>query len=493
MAFVHGYSYDVFISYAHVDDQPPVGEEEGWVTTLVGELKKELKRKLGGSGASWWMDESAMAGNIPIPDQILDAVDVSAVLVVFLSAGYLKSEWCHRERNKFLKQVGKRTRSRLFIVEQDNVERSELPNEFGDLLGYPFWEKQKRGTSTRRLGFPKPTPKEEGYYDLVIQLTADLSMELESLAQLQLAAEKSGHDKPVQILEQPVAESRRPVFLAEVTDDLDPQRNELKRYLEQAGLHVLPNRVYAREPTAFRQALEEDLARCDLFVQLLSPMPGKKTQDLSQGYVGLQLECARREKKSILQWRDRTLDTSTIDDSAHAALLKGDTVIAMGIEEFKHEAKKRAFYQPDPSPPKRTDTIYVFVDMESNDSTLADEVIKVLARCGVGYALPLDTNDPGAARRDLEENLLLSDGMIVIYGESTHEWVRHRLLKSMSTLKSRQQPLPVTAIYEGPPEPKKYLAMNLPELEILNCRSGLDERELTRFLKHVRSSKVFDQ
>jgi hypothetical protein len=35
---------DIFVSYAHSDDEPPTGATEGWVTTLKNELQKVLRR-----------------------------------------------------------------------------------------------------------------------------------------------------------------------------------------------------------------------------------------------------------------------------------------------------------------------------------------------------------------------------------------------------------------------------------------------------------------
>ena len=35
MAFVPNYKHDIFVSYAHVDDEPFPGADKGWVTTLL--------------------------------------------------------------------------------------------------------------------------------------------------------------------------------------------------------------------------------------------------------------------------------------------------------------------------------------------------------------------------------------------------------------------------------------------------------------------------
>jgi hypothetical protein len=96
------------------------------------------------------------------------------------------------------------------------------------------------------------------------------------------------------------------VLLAEVTDDLEPMRSQVKRYLEQGGVLVLPTVSYQRGRTEFKAALETDPRRSNLFVQLLGPIPGKLPRDVPDGYGWLQLDCARRLGVQVIQWRSRT-------------------------------------------------------------------------------------------------------------------------------------------------------------------------------------------
>jgi len=57
--YVPNYQHDIFVSYAHVDNEPFAGAEKGWVTTLISNLKNELGRQLGRADAySLWMDYS---------------------------------------------------------------------------------------------------------------------------------------------------------------------------------------------------------------------------------------------------------------------------------------------------------------------------------------------------------------------------------------------------------------------------------------------------
>ena len=46
MAFVPVYNHDVFVSYAHIDDEPLFGAQRGWVTTLINNLEIVVRQKL---------------------------------------------------------------------------------------------------------------------------------------------------------------------------------------------------------------------------------------------------------------------------------------------------------------------------------------------------------------------------------------------------------------------------------------------------------------
>ena len=71
--------HDVFISYAHVDNEPLPPASEGWVNTLVRALKVRLAQKLGRREAcNIWMD-GLLAGNDPEPLGGLNAVPYEAL------------------------------------------------------------------------------------------------------------------------------------------------------------------------------------------------------------------------------------------------------------------------------------------------------------------------------------------------------------------------------------------------------------------------------
>ena len=56
MALLTGYTHDIFVSYAHNDNQPLVSGEEGWVRTLINLLRVRTVEKIGSNALDIWMD-----------------------------------------------------------------------------------------------------------------------------------------------------------------------------------------------------------------------------------------------------------------------------------------------------------------------------------------------------------------------------------------------------------------------------------------------------
>jgi hypothetical protein len=82
--------YDVFVSYAHADDECPRGAEFGWVTTFTEELRKLLRMKIGAQGADIWMDHQ-LTSNDRVTPTLMQTVRESRTIVLFMSRGYLRS------------------------------------------------------------------------------------------------------------------------------------------------------------------------------------------------------------------------------------------------------------------------------------------------------------------------------------------------------------------------------------------------------------------
>jgi hypothetical protein len=487
MAFVPGFEHDIFVSYAHVDDQPAPGVEHGWVTTLVKIVQLRLDALLGRKRAhSLWMDHS-LAQDVRFSEEIMRTLQNTATLLIVLSPGYVASEWCDRERRTFMQLIRQRLDAdqRVFVVQRDVVEDRERPEELKDVRGYQFWE--YRGKRPRILGDPKPRDDDEVYFEKVDDLARDIAKQLKLLKG---GAESGDPDsapavEPVNDRHAVNGDRSTFVYLAEVTDELDGAREEVKRYLDQQGYGVLPERWYPREADAFQQELDRDLAGCSLYAQLLDHLPGKRFQNSTARLVDLQYQRALASGKPILQWRPPTLNLAQIDDNGQRALLEAETVLSVDLEQFKKELLlrlERGFDAAETSPAHDS---FVFVDFSKEDEPEANRLCELLERHGVGYARPMHAGAPHEVRRDLMANFKDCDALIMIYGCNPLVWVREHLRLWLKTKRRRQRPPRALAVCETPPTPKTPLNFRLPEMKVIDCCGGFNEQQLAPFLRSL--------
>ncbi len=495
MAFVPGFEHDIFVSYAHVDDVPLLGVEIGWVTTLVENLKRCLPPFLHRThDFSLWYDHE-LARHVTITPEILDTLEKSATLLVILSHGYLESEWCRRECDAFWQKVKDRpeAKTNVFIVELQSVPLNERPRALSDRLPHKFWSVPVGSKEPRVLGYPTPVPKQDQeYYNKLEDLARELGEELLRLRNKAETPGAAGASQPSETTDE--ANSHLTVYLADPTDDLDLRWDEVKRYLEQVGVRVLPEVLYPREETEFLKSVERDLKQSLLFAQLLSDVPGKKPDPSSGTFASLQHRLAKEAGMPILQWRDPSLSVESVADAEQQALLGGETVLAVDLETFKQQLHERAMSEKKKrEKPKVGDAAgpepFVFVDADKDDRDIADALCNILEQSGCCWAQPIHegVRDPKRVRQDLESYMLLCDGLIVVYGGISYWWVREQLAQWRKMTYLRERRPKAEAVYEGPPpESKQPLGFGSPNMHVIDCRHGLCQDKLQSFLDALK-------
>jgi hypothetical protein len=73
----------LFISYAHIDNQPLTPEQKGWISRFHATLEALLSMRLG-KAARIWRDDK-LQGNDVFADEIVDQFAQTAVLVSVLT------------------------------------------------------------------------------------------------------------------------------------------------------------------------------------------------------------------------------------------------------------------------------------------------------------------------------------------------------------------------------------------------------------------------
>ncbi len=471
MAHVTGFAHDVFVSYSTVDNDVLVADDRGWVDVLLDKLRRELKPRLGGRDLKMFVDHEVMRSSLPITSQLIDAVRSSATLLVVMSPSYLRSPWCDRERRAFLDLVKDRAAGSMIVVRARPVERDRQPEEFRDLRGIDFFASVEGVAAHRLLG--SPDPNERSFIERIVTLSGELAERLDR-------AEQPGR-APV------VPRAGKRVFVAEATDDLEDRESELRRYLDQAGLEVLPS-PQSRYPTtdlaAYEAAVLRELDGCCLFAQVLSTVHGRDLP-FAPGHrlPALQHALARRAGKPVLQWRDRAQPIDTVRDLDHKGLL--DAAQACGIEEFKRAVAEAAL-RPPPEPPRPLPPqVTIFVNADARDHNLALAISNALADLGADcYRMPA-TGSPTDIRIALENNLRDCDGLVLVYGETEFYWVQDQIRHARRLNCMRNPPAPM-AVFEGPPPERPDIPVTIRHLGVVNCRQGINPQELQRFVEQLR-------
>lgn len=494
-ALVSSCRHDLFVAYLSLDDEAPPGVKgAGWVTTLVDNLDWRLRQLCGRSDAlSVWMDET-QAKNPQADTAFQERLRDTATVLLVVSPGFAASGWCHGG-NGFLDAIGAAhlNDDRVFIVECDRVTAEQRPEALGRIRAIPFWTAHEDSTA-RRLGYPQPQPDADfDYYARIDDLARQVHARLSRMAGGR-PTQPATVVAPMESSAASINAGGDAVFLAEVTDDLDPLRDEVQRYLSQAGYEVFPKVWYPREPNAFAAELNRDIQNCLAFVQLLGPFPGKKPPGATQSYPNVQHQAAGHAGLPVLQWRDASLDCGSIPDEAYRTLVEGPQVEAVDLEQFKRDVLKRVAAEKAARDASLTsgvpmqDQAFIFVNVERGDMPIADDLCELLDESGFSYALPMHEGRPDEIRQDLEANLLDCDGLIVVYGEITEQWVREQLRQWRKILFRRDKPLRALAVYEGPPPEKKRLGMKLPKMHVIDCRNGMELGKVRGFLESLGAS-----
>jgi hypothetical protein len=120
MAYVPKCVYDVFLSYAHVDNQ----DGDRWVDRFKKELERVLREELavcvGEQRFVVWQDVERLKPGFALTQSIREALSKTAVVISLYSPNYLASGYCAEERSTFEQLCGDRLRigesSRLINV-----------------------------------------------------------------------------------------------------------------------------------------------------------------------------------------------------------------------------------------------------------------------------------------------------------------------------------------------------------------------------------------
>jgi len=467
MPFLNDYSHDIFISYAHGDNDPELFEG-GWVTKFERKLRASLRHQLGRPA------DIAFDAGLPPNASVERLVEWAARSAVFLVVGsptYIQREFTLRELKAF--GEGNFDQERYFVIELLPLhDGDQYPSSINNQNRMPFYEAPdvrvgpvtfspgdlkftaqinllavKIKDQLRRMKVSEPTYKsEESSVNVVAPQSARKHQDSS------VGGTTSG--TRTQIRAQEPLPCRK-VLLAQQAGDLEIEHRRARTFLEDYGIVVLPEGDYPQGGKEFSEAFAADARRADIFVQLLGSWHGQRPPDLRKGYLETQADLARTAGIEIMQWRHVQLEKSSILDDRHRATLFGPQVRAESFPDFLEAVKKLA----QPTPPTPNLPIFLgkklaFINADTRDLDIGSEIADKLQTDRLSVILRTYSDSARENRAYLAKSMARADAIFVIYGESDPQWVQAQYFEYEDCRRTRDQDPDVVAICLAPPPGK---------------------------------------
>jgi len=489
------YQHDLFISYAHIDNQPLGDRAQGWVTDLHHALEIRLSQLLG-EQPKIWRDEK-LGGADFFDDEIRDALTSAAAMLAILSPRYVRSDYCRLEVIEFLdyleRQGGLRVgnKSRLFKAIKTPIPLDEHPAAIQRLLGFHFFEQEGNGAVHE---FDNLYGQEWGRK--FWQTLEDLAQELAHLFRLMRTVDQPAPGAPG---------SGLTIYLAQTTYDLSEARDSIRRELTQRGHTMLPEQPLPLVGPEVEVQVAADLARSDLAIHLLGVTYGVVPEAAEQSVQEIENRLAAQRSREHglprLIWLPPGTTPTNARQRAFVETLHNEPAAQAGADlletpltELKTVLLDRLalLQQPPPAaaPPAANNDltrIYLIYDEqdEADVAPLEDYLYQIDER--VEIMRPLFGGDPSAMREEHEENLRICRAALLYFGRSDEAWLRAKLrdLRKAPGL-GRQQPMTATGIYIAPPlDPRKTRFRSREVDHIIRSPNGFQRELLGDFLAQL--------
>ncbi len=484
MGYIPGFEYDIFISYAHVDNLTAFGEETGWIEQFHHNLQIQLIKRVGRADIlKIWRDEQ-LDGNQLFDEVIKERVDKSAIFIALTSIGYLESEYCQQELAWFHRKAERETiglsiesRPRIVNVLLNNIPYKKWPEVYGRAAGFSFHDSEKPD----EFGEPS-VPATSLYKKQLRELVDALTKLIKSFSKPDsTSTEKKRED-----------ESKHcDVYIAEVADSLRSVKKRLKSKLAQQGITIFPDVPPPHESRDHKLAVSEAIKNTELSVHMLDELSGAEivgetnvTYPQKQATLGLQFA------KSQLIWVPRHLDIKKIEDEQQRDFLtdiennigkdgkydflRGTTdevyrVIMDKIDELKGAQKSEAV------------AASALLDIHEKDEPLVLDITRSLLEKNIIPYINPYVNTPAENIELLKERLKRVHAVIIIYGKVNSQWVVSRLEETVKIAMIEKIPIRSFCIYLAPPEKGDtdiYSTYSFLKFQLLDNQKGFDPASL---------------
>ncbi|HXU29121.1 MAG TPA: hypothetical protein VN851_00970 [Thermoanaerobaculia bacterium] len=489
---------DLLISYAHIDDQPLLEGQAGWVSTLHRILEIRVAQLLGETPRIW--RDPKLQGNDFVQQTILvEQLPKVALLLTVLSPRYIQSEWCTLELEEFCRAsaisggIRIADKARIFKVIKTPIPRERHPESLKPLLGYEFFVVDPQSGRPRELFQASGPDAERAFLAKLDDLAYDIAKLLELLKHGNGNGNGHGNGSA------PLPASKGTVYLAETSVDLRDEREAVKRDLLRNGYEVLPDRPLPLVAAELEEFLRDQFARSVLAIHLVGRGYGVVPDGGTHSIVAVQHEIAAAQSGlPRLLW----LSPGEVEDERQRRFLEHlrtapgvhaeAELLEIPLEDLKARIHKK-LAPPEPRKEKASSRaeagglVRIYLICDQTDLEAARPVEDALFDRGFEVLPTLFDDDEAQARLDHEENLCTCDAVLLFQGQASEMWLRRKLREiQKSAGLGRDRPLLGQALYLGAPQtPQKERFRTLEAQVLREPPDGFSPEVLAPFLAEI--------
>lgn len=485
---------DIFISYAHIDNQSFSDGQVGWISDFHQFLEIRLTQLRGEKTRI--LRDLKLQGNDCINERIVSQFPTITVLVSVVSPRYVKSTYCIQEIQEFCNCANKTggirvagNKSRVFKVIKTPVLSEQQPQELQTLLGYKFYEIDQEGRP-REFNKIFGSNWERKYWAKLEDLAYDISQLLENFQQKQVEEVSLSTIKPIK----PTATT---IYLAETTSDLNEARDKVRRELQQRGYIVLPGRALPLNPE-FSEVVGNNLEDCKLSIHLVGKHYGIIPEGLEKSMVELQYSLAKEHKQhnsefSYLVWIPNELKASESRQFEFIECLQDESeLLQTTLEDLKTIIQDKLNPSQKSSEPRIIEDgiTQVYLICDRRDLENIGPVEEYLWSQEWEVIPSMFEGDEAEVRQYHQESLRDCDAVLIYYGEGNELWLRTKLRELQKAAGyGRSKPMLAKAVYVAEPSTQQKQRFRTRQATVIKNFEEFSPNSLEQFRVKLTQSQ----
>ncbi|GAB4129928.1 MAG: hypothetical protein OHK0045_07780 [Raineya sp.] len=476
-------SYDIYINYSTKDNT------EGWIDRFRKILKESLRQLMGD------------APNILYyPNQEKPTTSTLAkvgVMFCVLSPNFISDRDCIEDVEAFVSVSEKNLNKRIIKVVKYPVEYNHQPTALKNLLSYDLYLVGQDGEYVEMKEF-FGKENERIFWTQVLDMAQEaynILREHKKIDQKNIAAAHKG----------------KTIFLAETTNDLQIERNLIRRELQKFGCVVVPDQNLPSNHLEIETRLKRDLERSELAIHLIGASYGEPLKEDGVSLLELQNTLATEHSTMLLATKNSIYDDKRafsriiwlppqtkfnserqkvfVDNLLqNTEALEGAEILQVPLEDLKKAIRRILSEQEAQSVEaelhaKSQSGVYLIYD--PMDAYEAKDIVEKIKQRGFEVLEPELHSSLLESRKIHINNLLTCKAAIVYNGKVSKQWVAMKLLDLLKAPGfGRDKPLQHKAVLSASVfQPDDFMKNN--HIQVIQLQNDLMQGELNNFLATI--------